>query len=120
MIKDWATTLRGMIRKKTVTDTGTPTTQKEISDLLDKADRFDKLMLQPGWEDICRFMVNEVQAQITEAAHFPYEPEKQRVMVLRWDAKRAIVDDVMAYINDTCNERDRLVNQFKTKEQVNG
>ena len=120
-VKQWAVNLFSLKNRKGVTDTGKPTTAQEVAEILDRAGRFDKLMAEPGWEDICRFMIGEVQQEIATASTYEFQPEVAAVYVNRWNAKRSLVDSTMAYMDGICKERDRLVLQYRQqKEQVDG
>jgi hypothetical protein len=120
-VKQWAVNLFSLRNRKGVTDTGKPNTAQEVADILDRAARFDRLIAEPGWEDICRFMVNEVQTEITTASTYEFQPETAAIYVNRWNAKRSLVDGVLAYMDSICKERDRLVEQYRQqKEHIDG
>lgn len=80
---------------------------------------FDRLVREPGWEKILRYMANAVQVDIASATQHQYEAERCRVMVIRWDSKRELLDGAIGYIESIQKSRDEIVAQFKTeKEEV--
>lgn len=108
-LPDWASKLWSK-RNTTTTERSSLEEQKE---LVDKAERLDRLVEHPGWEDVCRYMVSRVQAAIAEATAHPDDPQKQLTLVTRWDAKRSLLDDTMGWIEGIRKSRDDLVAQFR-------
>jgi hypothetical protein len=112
-IKDWATLLLSRKYRSNVDTTAMPTTEQEIRTVIDSAEEFDKLVGLPGWEKACKYLVRDVQDTISEATQYKYEDAKMKLMVVRWDAKRELVDGLMAYIGDMQKERDRLIETYR-------
>lgn len=109
---EWAVNLY----KKAVgkpTDTFPKPSSEEMREVIDAALDFDKLVVMPGFERACKFLVAEVNREISEATQYKYEPERQRVHVIRWDAKRELVDGLMGMINSIQTSRDQIVEQYK-------
>lgn len=111
----WATNLY----KKAVgtTDTAPKPSAEEMKEVIDAALDFDKIVVMPGFERCCKFLVAEVNREISEATQFKYEPDRQRVHVIRWDAKRELIDGMMGYINGMQRSRDEIVNQFRRGDE---
>lgn len=76
---------------------------EEMEKVLAKADSFDHLVAQPGWRDVLDFMVGRVNDAIILAS----QSEDSRD-VIRWNSKRVLLDDTIAYVEDTRKERDRI------------
>ena len=109
----WATNL---YKKATgTTDTAPKPSAEEMKEVIDAALDFDKLVVMPGFERACKFLVAEVNREIAEATQFKYEPERQRVHVIRWDAKREMIDGMMGMISSIQRSRDEIVEQHRTQ-----
>lgn len=91
-----------------------------MKEQIELAERFDKLIYCPGWEDALKFLGNRVNNELLSATEKPYEPEMQRIHVVRWDSKRDLVDSLVSYIESTRRSRDEIVEQFTKKEEVDG
>lgn len=105
--------------KGVVTTTSAPKRSiDEMKEVIDAAADFDKLVVMPGFERICKHLVASVNAEISEATQYKYEPERQRVHVIRWDAKRETVDGMMAFIDSMQRTRDEVVEQYKNRDAV--
>lgn len=89
-----------------------------MKEVVDAAESFDKLVLMPGWEKVLLFLANQVQKEISESTIYKYEPQRQQVHVIRWDAKRELLDDAIAYVQGTQDERDRIVSEFRERQEM--
>lgn len=76
---------------------------EEMEKVLQKGDSFDRLVSESGWKDVLEFMAGRVNDAIILAS----QSEDSRD-VIRWNAKRVLLDDTIAYVEDTRNERDRI------------
>lgn len=110
----WATNL---YKKITSTDTAPKPSAEEMKEVIDAALDFDKVVVMPGFERACKFLVAEVNREIAEATQYKYEPERQRVHVIRWDAKREMIDGMMGYINGMQRSRDEILSQFRRGDE---
>jgi len=108
----WATNL---YKKATGTTTSTAPkpSAEEMKDIIDAASDFDKLVVMPGFERACKHLVAGVNQEISEATQYKYEPDRQRVHVIRWDSKREQLDDLMGYISSIQRSRDQIVEQYR-------
>lgn len=71
----------------------------------------DRLISDPCWtRDILPLMVDIVNRELEDSVSAT-EKEKKLEYVLRWDASRGLVDRVRNYIDQTREERDRLVKE---------
>jgi hypothetical protein len=84
-----------------------------MKEQVDLAIEFDRLVGLPGWEKVLRHAAAEVNDEIAEVTKHPYAPEIQRIGVIRWDAKRALLDSIIGYIESTQRERDRIVKELQ-------
>ena len=91
------------------------TITEEQQKILEKADKFDRLISEAGWEEVLEFMAERVNDAIILAS----QSEDSRD-VIRWNAKRSMLDDALAYIRDTRAERDRIREMQREMETVNG
>lgn len=82
----------------------------EQEEIIALARRFDSLDLA-GFNKIQEVAWLKINASIAEATEYPLEPVKQAVCVSRWDAQRSLMDALLAYINDTKSERDKIEEQ---------
>lgn len=102
------------------TETQQKTPLEQAKEVIDKAERFDRLVREPGWEDILTYMATNVQGEIAEATKYVYEPDLARNHVLVWNAKRSLLDGAIGYIESIQRSRDEIVSQYrKEKEEVN-
>lgn len=86
--------------------------------ILDRAQKFDRLISQPGWIVLQEFIADKVNAAIIEAAEDdPLKAELQRLHVIRWNAKRELNDSALAYIAETRKLRDEIVGQQKKRNE---
>lgn len=76
---------------------------EEMEKVLQKGESFDGLVSEPGWKEVLEFMAGRVNDAIILAS----QSEDSRD-VIRWNAKRVLLDDTIAYVEDTRNERDRI------------
>lgn len=76
----------------------------------------DKLISDPCWSrDILPLMVEIVNRELEDAVS-EADREKKIDYVLRWDAARGLVDRVRNYIDQTREERDRLLKEQQEME----
>lgn len=109
----WATNL---FRNETTTSAPKPSIE-QMKEVIDAAQDFDKLVVMPGWERACKFMVGEVNSEIAEATQYKYETSRQAVHVTRWDAKRELLDGLYGYINSMQRSRDEIVSQYRRGDE---
>lgn len=105
--------LRGMMPRVKPPVPDERSTYDQMKEVIDLAEEFDKLQVMPIWEKILRRMGADVNSELLEAARFKYEPVRQTTHTVRWDAKRELLDDVLAWIEATQRERDRIIQDFK-------
>ena len=86
---------------------------EQVRKVIELAEQFDKLQAMPGWETVLRHMAADINAALAQASINTYEPEKQRIAVVRWGAKRELLDDVQSFIESQQAERDRIVAEHK-------
>lgn len=113
----WAVNLYNRVRGAT-TSTAPKRSLEDMKDVIDAAEDFDKLVVMPGFERVCKHLVASVNAEISEATQYKYEPERQRVHVIRWDAKRELVDSMMSYVDSMQRTRDEVVEQYRNRDAV--
>jgi len=87
-----------------------------VKEIVDKAASFDRLVHESGWAEIGLFMANQINTELAKATEKPFEPEMQRVHVIRWDAMRSLLDSATGYIEGIQKSRDEIVAQFGPKE----
>jgi hypothetical protein len=115
-LKDAWLRIRGKAVPPPEPERSTPEQMKEVIDL---AEEFDRLQGLPVWEKVVRQMASEVQAEIVEATKYRYEPVRQTAHTVRWDAKREMLDNILGWIEQTQNERTRIIDEFKkAKENI--
>lgn len=88
-------------------------TLEQIRQVIEQAEKFDKLQAMPGWEDILKFLAAEVNGTLTEAAGMKRKPILQKTFVVRWDAKRELLDNMLGWIDQQQAERDRIVEEAR-------
>lgn len=109
----WATNLYKKTVGTTTTDVSPRPSAEEMKEVIDAALDYDKLVVMPGFERVCKFLVAEVNREISEATQYKYEPNRMQFHVIAWNAKREVVDGMMNLINSMQAERDRIVEQYK-------
>ncbi len=90
---------------------------KQAKEILEKAEMLDRLANEPGWEEICVFMGKLVNVELAKATDKPFDPEIQRVHVIRWDAMRFLLDSATGYMESIQRSRDEIVEQFRTAKE---
>lgn len=89
---------------------------EEQNRIIELAGKFDALVVASGWNTIVEHLSDHVNNSIAEAATAdPLNPQQQTLHVLRWNAKRELLDSALNYINETRKERDRILEE-RTKE----
>jgi hypothetical protein len=84
--------------------------QKEV---IDRAERFDRLQAFPGWEEAIRHMGEYVQDAVREQADCMDNAEKGRNWHLIWTGRRQVLDNLLGWMESTQGERDRIVEEMK-------
>lgn len=77
---------------------------------MELAKRFDALP-SAGHDNILAASVEKVNAEVSRATEFPMEPEKQRIIVIRWNAMRELLDFQTAYIEHMRQNRDEILKE---------
>ncbi len=90
---------------------------EQAKEIVEKAEMLDRLANEPGWEEICVFMGKLVNVELAKATDKPFEPEIQRVHVIRWDAMRFLLDSATGYMESIQRSRDEIVEQFRTAKE---
>lgn len=107
---------KNLFSKPTTTNTAPEPDIEQMKKAIDTAMEFDKIVVMPGWEKAMKYCVAQVNSEIAEATKYKYEPTRQSVHVVRWDAKRELLDGLMGYIEASQRERDNLIEMMKVKE----
>jgi hypothetical protein len=87
--------------------------QKEV---IDAAEEFDRLTAFPAWIKALRYMAEEVNGTLVEATKHEGDPSIMMWEVVRWNAKRQLLDNLQGMIQSTLAERDRIVEEYKEIE----
>lgn len=70
----------------------------------------------PGWTRVLEYAAARVNDEIVLATRTENVSD-----VIRWNGKRQLLDDMLAYVNDTRKQRDEILAVEKEiKEQMNG
>lgn len=93
------------------------TTLEEAKEIINLAEQFDKTIFDPGFEKLLAFMGQQINNELLGATEKPFEPEMQRVHVVRWDAKRDLLDSALAYVESIRKSRDEIVEQFRSRPE---
>lgn len=88
-------------------------TAEQMKEVIDLAEEFDRLQALPVWEKIVVRAGTEVNAELIEATKYKYEPVRQTTHTVRWDAKRELLDNMLAWMEATQRERQRIIDEFK-------
>ena len=89
---------------------------EEQQQVIERAGRMDQLVSNPCWNrDILPIMVDIVNRQLEDSVSAS-DREKKLEHVIRWDAARDLVDRVRNYIEQTREERDRLIKEQQETE----
>lgn len=118
MTTTYTNLLKRLQRKPTETQQQTPLEQTK--NLIEQAERFDRLTREPGWEEILKFMAANVQDEIAQATQHQYEAELSRIHCVRWNAKRSLLDSAVGYIESVQRSRDEIVEQYRKGEADGG
>jgi hypothetical protein len=94
-------------------------TLEQLKEQIELAEQFDKLQNLPIWQKLLEHMALEVNGELTESTKYIYDPVRQTAHVVRWCAKRELLDNTLGWIDGVQAERDRIVAEF-TKEHDNG
>jgi hypothetical protein len=105
-------------RVRPAADPGQPSTLDQMKEVIDLAGEFDRLQAIPVWEKIVAHLGTSVVITLDEAVKFKFEPERMTPYVIRWDAKRELVDNLLGWIEATQKERDRIIAEFKETKGV--
>src|SRR5262249_214810 len=90
--------IRGLIERPPTQPEPPVSTYEQMKEVIDLADEFDKLQHLPIWEKLLRRLGTEVNAELVEATRFKYEPNRQVAHTMRWDAKRELLDNLLAWM----------------------
>ena len=88
-------------------------TLEQIREVIELAEQFDKLQAMPGWEKVLKYLAGEVNGELTSVTGRKKNPRLQQVFVIRWDAKRELLDNLLGWIDGQQAERDRIVAEVK-------
>ena len=89
------------------------TTLEQQKEVIDRAERFDRLQAHPGWEEAVRHMGEYVQSAVFEQASCLDNAEKGRNWHLIWTGRRQVLDELLGWMESTQRERDRIVEEIK-------
>lgn len=82
------------------------------------AERLDKVVAQPGWENILEHMAERVNRTISEAATTDVtNPYHQTIHVIRWNAQRELLDEVLNFVQATRKQRDEIQSLKREEEE---
>lgn len=92
--------------------------------MIAQAERFDRLIAEPGWTDILSLMAERVNNSIVSATTPPENGEgvlenalAKTIQVTRWDAQRELLDAAQGHIKMIRQERDRIEEQRRMDER---
>ena len=88
--------------------------QKEV---IDAAAEWDTLTAFPAWTKALRHLAEEVNATLIEATKHEANPAEMMWHVVRWNAKRQLLDNLQAQIESDMRERDRIIAEYKEIER---
>jgi len=81
---------------------------EEQRKIQERAANYDPIINMVGFHQFLTVMQTVINNEIANARKCPYEPEKQRIHVIRWDAMQELLDVAQADINESRKERDRI------------
>jgi hypothetical protein len=100
------------------------TQSEEQDEILAQAERFDRLLAEPGWAEILALMAQRVDATIVGATTPPENGEgvfenavAKTIQVTRWDAQRELMDMAQGHIRMILAERDRIKQEREMEER---
>lgn len=108
-------TIRGIVRAKPPQPE--KPTFEQMKEVIELAEEFDRLQRLPVWEKVLRFLGAEVNSALIEQSKCLFDADQGRVRHLIWNSKRGLLDDLLAWIDSTQNERDRIIKDFKEMER---
>src|SRR5215472_96047 len=114
----WNELLRD-IRKLTTPEPETSTFEQQ-KEVIEAADEFDRLMSLPGYLRLMKYMAEEVNGTLADATKHESNQRRMTWEVVRWNAKRQLLDNVQGMIEATLRERDRIVAEYKEMENARG
>jgi hypothetical protein len=95
-----------------------------MDEVIAKAERFDRLLAEPGWVEILALMAERVNNSIIAATTPPENGEgvvenalAKTIQITRWDAQRELLDAAQGHIKMIREERDRLEEQKRMEER---
>jgi hypothetical protein len=106
VMKNW-----NELGKKWKLNSQDPSIEDQYREVSSLASQFEQLQRMPGWEKLLKFLVNEVNGELLEAANKKYDREGRLMHCDMWHAKREFLDAAIAYMDSTIAERDRLVKE---------
>jgi len=114
----WNELLRD-IRKLTAPEQETSTFEQQ-KEVIEAADEFDSSVFLPGYLRLMKYMAEEVNGTLAEATKYEANQRRMTWEVVRWNAKRQLLDNVQGMIEATLRERDRIVAEYKEMENARG
>ena len=104
--------LRGLFPRAAAPEPEKPT-YEQMKEVIELAEMFDKLQQQAVWERILRFLGAQVNTALLDQSKCLFDAEQGRVRHLIWNSKRGLLDDMLAWIESTQAERDRIMGEYK-------
>ena len=100
------------------TNSSQPSPQEEQDQILARASRFERLQAEPGFTELMEFLAERVNDAIIDAATTQVaEWDLKTYHVIRWDAKREMLDSARNYVEETLRLRDEI---RKDRGEING
>ena len=94
-----------------------PSPQEEQEQILKRGERFERLTAEPGFSEIMDFLAEHVNNAILDAATSPVDnPYLKTVHVMRWDAKRELLDAARNYVEETLRLKADIVKEMRRTE----
>jgi len=89
-----------------------------MNEIVAQAERYDRLIAEPGWAEIMALMAEKINNSIVAATTPPENGEgvvenalAKTIQITRWDAQRELLDLALGHIKTIRDERDRLEEQ---------
>ena len=112
----WGTVLQ-KIKRQFQPDQSIFEQQREV---IERAEKFDRLTALPVWVEVLQFMAEDVNGTLAESTKHKADPANMMWGVVRWDAKRELLDQLQAWIDSTLRERDRIVQEIRETNEYTG
>lgn len=95
-----------------------PSPEEENAQCIALAEQLDKLVSQPGWEKVLEHAAERVNRTISEAATTDVtNPYHQTIHVIRWNAQRELLDEVLNFVQSTRKQRDEIQSLKREEEE---